>query len=56
MCRSGRVVNVKKGQFLAPWDVANIIGKFEAFGGKGLLLTERGSWTLWVASKTTGYP
>jgi 2-dehydro-3-deoxyphosphooctonate aldolase (KDO 8-P synthase) len=42
-CRSGRVVNVKKGQFLAPWDVANIIGKFEAFGGKGLLLTERGS-------------
>jgi len=43
VCRSGRVVNVKKGQFLAPWDVANIIGKFEAFGGKGLMLTERGS-------------
>jgi 2-dehydro-3-deoxyphosphooctonate aldolase (KDO 8-P synthase) len=42
-CRSGRVVNVKKGQFLAPWDVANIIRKVEAFGGKGLLLTERGS-------------
>ncbi|MCX6338362.1 MAG: 3-deoxy-8-phosphooctulonate synthase [Candidatus Aureabacteria bacterium] len=43
VCRSGRVVNVKKGQFIAPWDVANIIGKFEAFGGTGLLLTERGS-------------
>lgn len=43
VCRSGRVVNVKKGQFLSPWDVANIIGKFEAFGGKALLLTERGS-------------
>jgi 2-dehydro-3-deoxyphosphooctonate aldolase (KDO 8-P synthase) len=43
VCASGRVVNVKKGQFLAPWDVANVIGKFEAFGGKGLLITERGS-------------
>ncbi len=43
VCKSGRVVNVKKGQFLAPWDVANIIGKFEAFGGSGLLITERGS-------------
>jgi len=42
-CRSGRVVNVKKGQFLAPWDVANIIAKVEAFGGRGLLITERGS-------------
>lgn len=43
VCRSGRVVNVKKGQFLAPWDVRNIIAKFEAFGGKSLLITERGS-------------
>jgi 2-dehydro-3-deoxyphosphooctonate aldolase (KDO 8-P synthase) len=43
VCASGRVVNVKKGQFLAPWDVANIVEKFEAFGGKGLLITERGS-------------
>ena len=43
VCGSGRVVNVKKGQFLAPWDVVNIIAKFEAFGGKGLIITERGS-------------
>ncbi|MDD5555953.1 MAG: 3-deoxy-8-phosphooctulonate synthase [bacterium] len=41
-CRSGRVVNVKKGQFLAPDDAANIIGKVEAFDGRGLLITERG--------------
>jgi len=42
-CRSGRPVNVKKGQFLAPWDVSNIVAKFEAFKGAGLILTERGS-------------
>ncbi|MCX6357346.1 MAG: 3-deoxy-8-phosphooctulonate synthase [Candidatus Aureabacteria bacterium] len=43
VCESGRAVNVKKGQFLAPWDVKNIIGKFRAFGGRGLTLTERGA-------------
>jgi 2-dehydro-3-deoxyphosphooctonate aldolase (KDO 8-P synthase) len=40
--QSGRVVNVKKGQFLAPWDVKSIIKKVEAAGCKKLLLTERG--------------
>ncbi len=40
---SGRVVNVKKGQFLAPWDVANIIEKVEAGGCRELMLTERGT-------------
>ena len=43
VAHSGRVVNIKKGQFLAPWDIANIIKKYEAFGGKGLIITERGS-------------
>ena len=41
--RSGRVVNVKKGQFLAPGDMANVAGKLEAQGAKGILLTERGA-------------
>ncbi len=40
---SGRVVNVKKGQFLAPWDVANIIEKLEAAGNRQIMLTERGT-------------
>ncbi|HEX4950146.1 MAG TPA: 3-deoxy-8-phosphooctulonate synthase [Blastocatellia bacterium] len=41
--QSGRIVNVKKGQFLAPWEMRNVINKLEAAGGKELLLTERGS-------------
>lgn len=40
--RTGRVVNVKKGQFLAPWDAGNIIGKFTSTGNYNLMLTERG--------------
>jgi len=40
---SGRVVNVKKGQFLAPWDVRNIIDKTRGIDGSRLLITERGS-------------
>ncbi len=40
---SGKVVNVKKGQFLAPWDVKNIIAKIEGTGNKQIILTERGS-------------
>ncbi len=39
---TGRVVNVKKGQFLAPWDVRNIAEKLEAFGAKKFFFTERG--------------
>jgi 2-dehydro-3-deoxyphosphooctonate aldolase (KDO 8-P synthase) len=40
---SGKPVNVKKGQFLAPWDVSNIINKFESVEkNAGLVLTERG--------------
>ena len=40
---TGRVVNVKKGQFLAPWDMKNVVKKVEDAGNKNLLLTERGS-------------
>lgn len=40
---TGRAVNVKKGQFLAPRDMANIIAKIESRGNKNILLTERGS-------------
>ncbi|RPI24963.1 MAG: 3-deoxy-8-phosphooctulonate synthase [Acidobacteria bacterium] len=39
---SGRVVNIKKGQFLAPWDVKNIIEKVQQVEGAQLLMTERG--------------
>jgi len=42
VARSGRVVNVKKGQFLAPWDVGNILQKILATGNQQVLLTERG--------------
>lgn len=40
--RTGRVLNVKKGQFLAPWDAANIAKKIETTGNKNILLCERG--------------
>ena len=40
---SGRVVNVKKGQFLAPWDVRHVIEKVASTGNRNILLTERGA-------------
>lgn len=40
---TGRPVNIKKGQFLAPWDMSNIIDKFVSTGNKNLMLTERGN-------------
>jgi 2-dehydro-3-deoxyphosphooctonate aldolase (KDO 8-P synthase) len=40
---TGRVVNVKKGQFLAPWDVRNIAEKLHAFGARKFFFTERGT-------------
>jgi 2-dehydro-3-deoxyphosphooctonate aldolase (KDO 8-P synthase) len=40
--RSGRVINVKKGQFLAPWDMKNVAGKLAASGNDNIILTERG--------------
>jgi len=41
--KTGRVVNVKKGQFLAPWDVKNIADKLDAFGCENYFFTERGT-------------
>jgi len=41
--KSGKPVNIKKGQFLSPWDVKNIVAKFESAGGTGLIITERGT-------------
>ena len=40
--KSGRVINVKKGQFLAPWDMKNVAGKLAASGNENIILTERG--------------
>ncbi len=40
---TGKVVNVKKGQFLAPWEMGNVAEKIAATGNKNILLTERGS-------------
>jgi 2-dehydro-3-deoxyphosphooctonate aldolase (KDO 8-P synthase) len=39
---TGKVVNVKKGQFLAPWDMANVVAKVTGAGNKNVLVTERG--------------
>jgi len=41
--KTGKVVNIKKGQFLAPWDILPIIKKVESTGNKQILITERGS-------------
>jgi 2-dehydro-3-deoxyphosphooctonate aldolase (KDO 8-P synthase) len=40
---TGRAINVKKGQFLAPWDMAQVSGKLESFGAERVLVTERGA-------------
>jgi len=43
VAKSGRVVNIKKGQFLAPWDMRNIVEKISSTGNDKILLTERGA-------------
>src|SRR5262249_16260054 len=64
---TGRVVNVKKGQFLAPWDMANVVGKITAAGNANVLVTERGASfgyntlvsdmrALPILARTTGAP
>ena len=40
---TGKVVNVKKGQFLAPWDMANVVGKVTGGGNPNVMVTERGA-------------
>lgn len=42
--RTGRAVNVKKGQFMAPWDMKHVVGKLDASGCKHIMLTERGTF------------
>jgi 2-dehydro-3-deoxyphosphooctonate aldolase (KDO 8-P synthase) len=41
--KTGRVLNVKKGQFLAPWDMANVVKKIESTGNDQVMLCERGA-------------
>lgn len=41
--RKAKIINVKKGQFLAPWDVANILGKISSTGNENIMITERGT-------------
>jgi len=41
--KTGKVINVKKGQFLAPWDMINVTKKIEESGNKNILVTERGA-------------
>jgi len=43
VAQTGKLVNVKKGQFLAPWDVANVVEKIAAAGNRRILITERGT-------------
>ena len=40
---SGAAINVKKGQFLAPWDMANVVAKIESTGNKNIMVCERGA-------------
>ncbi len=65
--KTGRVVNVKKGQFLAPWDMANVVAKITAAGNRNVLVTERGASfgyntlvsdmrALPILARTTGAP
>jgi len=42
VAKTGKPVNIKKGQFLAPWDVKNVIEKVVSTGNKNIMITERG--------------
>jgi 2-dehydro-3-deoxyphosphooctonate aldolase (KDO 8-P synthase) len=66
VAQAGKGINVKKGQFLAPWDVHNIVEKIESAGNRSILLTERGAsfgynnlvadMRSLVVMRQTGYP
>lgn len=43
VAKKAKVINIKKGQFLAPWDVANIFAKVSSTGNKNIMITERGA-------------
>jgi 2-dehydro-3-deoxyphosphooctonate aldolase (KDO 8-P synthase) len=64
---TGRTINVKKGQFLAPWDMANVVAKLTGAGNRNVLVTERGASVgyntlvsdmraLPILARTTGAP
>jgi 2-dehydro-3-deoxyphosphooctonate aldolase (KDO 8-P synthase) len=64
---TGRVINIKKGQFLAPWDMANVVAKVTGAGNRNVLVTERGASfgyntlvsdmrALPILARTTGAP
>jgi 2-dehydro-3-deoxyphosphooctonate aldolase (KDO 8-P synthase) len=65
--RTGRIVNVKKGQFLAPWDMKNVVAKVTGAGNPNVMVTERGASfgyntlvsdmrALPILARTTGAP
>ena len=66
IAKSGRVVNIKKGQFLAPWDIANVVEKITSAGNHRILITERGTmfgynnlvvdFRGFMIMRQTGYP
>ncbi len=41
--KTGKIINIKKGQFLAPWDMINVVEKIKSTGNENIILTERGS-------------
>ncbi len=64
---TGKIVNVKKGQFLAPWDMKNVVSKVEDSGNSNIMLTDRGTSfgyntlvsdmrSLSIMAEDTGYP
>jgi 2-dehydro-3-deoxyphosphooctonate aldolase (KDO 8-P synthase) len=66
VANSGRVVNIKKGQFLAPWDIVNVVEKITSAGNRRILITERGTmfgynnlvvdFRGFMIMRQTGYP
>ena len=64
--RTGKVVNIKKGQFLAPWDMVNVVEKINSTGNRKILITERGTmfgynnlvvdFRGFMIMRRTGYP
>lgn len=66
VAKSGRAVNIKKGQFLAPWDIVNVVEKITSVGNRRILITERGTmfgynnlvvdFRGFMIMRQTGYP
>lgn len=65
--KTGKPVNIKKGQFLAPWDITNVVEKVVSTGNKQIMITERGTMfgynnlvvdfrSLKIMQDTTGFP